>query len=81
MTHVLKVLSNECVGISPQKLGEQALPSHIEKRVANVVRALRERKMPVFPEEILKWAADAVERTDYAHYFIDCKPTAEWYRG
>jgi len=80
-THVLKALANECFGISPQKPDGQALPTYSVKRIVDVVRALRERKMLVFPEEVQKWTTDAIEGTDYAHYFVDDKPTAWWYRG
>jgi len=53
-THLQKVIDDNSVGISPQKPSDSALPSHLEKKIANVVRNLRGKKFPVFREEVLK---------------------------
>jgi hypothetical protein len=79
--HVKKALGNNCVVVSPQKPGGLALPSYLEKKIANCVRALRQRKFHVFPEEVLRWAAEAIEGTEYAAYFKGGKPTTGWYKG
>ena len=46
-------IDNNLVGISPQKLGGAALPSHPEKKVANVVRNSREKKLTVIREDVI----------------------------
>ena len=74
-------VTNKSISISPQKSRGSALPSAIEKRIATIVRGLRERKFPVFSEEVRRWAAEAIEGTDYAEYFVDGKPTVAWYKG
>ncbi len=61
--------------MSPQIHGGAALPSHIEKRIAIIVRKLRERKLPVLQLEVLKWAEEAIMDTKYATYFVNGKPT------
>ena len=44
-----------------------------------MVKHLREKKFPVFPDDVLMWAADAIEGTVSATYFPDGKPTRGWY--
>jgi hypothetical protein len=51
------------------------LPSNIEKNIAEMVKHLREQKYPVFPDDVLKWAAEAIEGTDYAAFFPSGMPT------
>jgi len=65
-TQVHKTIDNNGVSISLHKPGGGALPSHSEKEIATIVRALRERKFPVFLEEIRKWATEVIEGTEYA---------------
>ncbi len=77
--HINRALNNNCVGISPQKLGGVALPSSIEKNIGMMVKHLREKHFPVFPEEVIKWTADAIENTKYADYFPNGIPTRGWY--
>jgi hypothetical protein len=79
--HVKKALDNGCVGIDPQRSGGQALPSAIEKQIADQVKYLREQHYPVFSEDVLKWAEEAIEGTVYAKYFPDGKPTRGWFSG
>ena len=40
--HAKKALENGCVGLEPQRDGGQALPSIIEKKIAEMVKQLRE---------------------------------------
>ena len=80
-TQIKKALGNNGKGVSPQKPGGVALPSSIEKKIAKVVRDLRQRKFPVFPEEIMRWAGEMIDGTEYASYFPDGMPTVGWYRG
>ncbi len=75
-----KVIDNNYVGVSPQNPGASALLSHLEKKVAAVVRNLRAKKVPVFREEVLKWAEDKITDTEYAAYFEEGKPTIGWYK-
>ena len=49
---VKRALANNCVGVDPQRNGGQALPSTVEKDIANMVQHLREQKFPVFPEDV-----------------------------
>jgi len=46
-------IANGYNNISPPKPGGQALPSSFEKSIALIVKGLRERYFPVFPEEVL----------------------------
>jgi len=73
-----KTINNNGVSISPQKHGGGASPSHLEKKIATIVCALREWKFSVFPEEVRKWAAKAIEGTKYAACFIEGTPTVGW---
>jgi hypothetical protein len=66
---VQKALDNGCVGIEPQRKGGQALPTSIQKNIAETIKAFREQKYPVFPNDILTWAAEAIEGTPYASFF------------
>ena len=77
-THVKNALNNDGIGLSPQKPGGVSLPSHIEKKIAAVVRRLRERKFPVFASEVMRWAADEIAGTEYAIFFPDGKPSEGW---
>ena len=78
---VMKALANGCVGLDPQRHGDQALPSRIEKEIAEMVNHMREHHYPVFPEDIMKWATEAIEGTDRASYFPGGRPSRGWYRG
>ena len=73
-THLNKAIDNNNVGLSPQKLGGAALPSHLEKRIANVAWNL-------FMEEVVQWVEEAIKETEYADYFTNGKPTTTWYKG
>jgi hypothetical protein len=79
--YVKKALDNGCVGIDPQRNGGQALPSTIEKQIADMVKYLRELSFLVFREDVLKWADEAIAGTDYAQYFQNGKPTRGWFYG
>ncbi len=74
-----KAIDNNFVGVSPQKPGGFVLPSHLEKRIAAVVRNLRAKKFPFSREEVLNWAEDAIADTDYVAYFMEGKPAIRWY--
>ncbi len=69
------------IGLDPQRNGGQALPSYIEKEFALTMKHLQEQLFPVFPDYVMKWAAEAIAETEYASYFPDAKPTRGWYRG
>ena len=49
--------------------------------IATLVKHLREQHFPVFTEEVLKWAEDAIEGTEYAKFFPDGKLTKGWFYG
>ncbi len=53
-THFQKEIDNNFIGVSPQKAGGVALPSHLDKRVANVVGTLCGKNFFVFREEVPK---------------------------
>ena len=55
--HLKAALKNGGVAVSPQKPGGASLPSHIEKKIARIVRGLRARKFPVSASEVMRWAA------------------------
>jgi hypothetical protein len=66
---VKKALNNGCVGIDSQWNRGQALPSSIENNIAETAKHLREQKYPLFPDDVTKWAAEAIEGTFYASLF------------
>jgi hypothetical protein len=80
-THLKAALNNNGVAVSPQKPGGASLPSHIEKKIANIDRGLRARKFPVFASEVMGWAAKEIKETEYAKCFVGGQPTEGWYRG
>jgi len=46
-----------------------------------MVKFIRERQFPVFPDQVMKWTADAIEGTVYASYFLNGVPNKGWYQG
>jgi hypothetical protein len=80
-THLRAALTNYGVAVSPQKPGGVLLPSHIEKKIAKIVRGLRARKFPVFASHVIRWTAEEIKDTEYAKYFVNGEPTEGWYRG
>ena len=46
-----------------------------------IVKHMREQFYPVFQEDVIKWAAEAIAGTGYESYFPNGKPTRGWYRG
>jgi hypothetical protein len=71
---------NNCVALSLQKTSGQALPSHIDRSIALTVKALRENKFLVFPDDVMKWAAEKIRGTIHETYFPDGISTRGWYR-
>ena len=51
---VKKPFDNGCVGLEPQRNGDQALPPAMEKQIADMVKHLREQHYPVFSEDVIK---------------------------
>ena len=51
--HIKTVASSNCLGISPIRSGGVFIPSKIEKDVAKPVKTLRDRKFPVFTEDVI----------------------------
>ena len=70
-----KALTNGCFGLELRRNGGQAVPSIIEKEIGLSVKQLREQNFPVFPDDVIMWAAEAIAGTDHASYFPECKPT------
>jgi hypothetical protein len=79
--HVKNAFDNGSVRLEPQRSGGQALPSAIETQIADMVKHLMEQHKTVFPGDVLKWALEAIEETDYAEFFPDGKPTRGWFYG
>ncbi len=78
----MRALANGCIGLDPQWNGGKALPSAIEKENAETIKHLRENHYPVFPDDVMKWAIEAIEGTDHASHFVGMgKPIRGWYRG
>jgi len=67
--HVKRALANGCIGLDPQRNGCQALPSATEKDIAHKGMHLRERQFPVLPDDVMQWAAGAIEGSTHAAYF------------
>ena len=79
---IIEAIENGGIGVSPKRSGGQVLPSAIEKKIARTVQALRERHFPVFPEEVIRWAAYEIEGTPLADLFPpDGIPSKGWYRN
>jgi hypothetical protein len=73
-TYLRAALSNNGVAVSTQKSGGVSLPSHIEKKIAKIIRGLGARKFPVFASEIIRWTVDEIKDTKYAKYFVGGQP-------
>jgi hypothetical protein len=61
--HIKSTIATGYNGVSPQKPGGQALPSFIEKSIANKVKRLREQRFTVFPDDVMAWAAIEIKGT------------------
>jgi hypothetical protein len=81
ITHIKNAINNGGMGISPQKTGGCALPSSIEKKIASSVIALRRLKFPVFPDEVMKRAGEAIAGIPFTDMFENGCPGRGWYRG
>jgi hypothetical protein len=69
-------LNNNGVAVSPKNPDGASLLSHIEKKIARIVRGLRSRKFHVLASEVLRWAAKEINGTEYAKYlFVGGEPT------
>ena len=66
---------------TPQKPGGVYVPFKYEQRLAEVVKVLRDKKFPVFPDLVCHWCTQMVAGTEYASYFPEGKATIGWYRG
>jgi hypothetical protein len=75
---VQKALNNGCVGIESQRNEGQALPTSIENNIAETTKALREQKYPVVLDDVITWAAEAIEGTPYASFFLGGMPPRGW---
>ena len=54
----------------------------MEKQIVDLVKHLREQHYPVFSEDVIKWAEETIEGTDYAKFFPNGKPmTRGWFYG
>ena len=56
-------------------------PSHIEDRIVKLIKGLRQRKLPVFEDDVMGWCTEFIKDTPYAAYFPDGKASVGWYRG
>ena len=68
-------VSNNRVGISPQKLGGVFVCTKIKTDVAKLDETMCDRKFPVFAKDVTQWTADRIEGTELADRFPDGKPT------
>jgi len=82
VTHIKATAQlNNFIGVSPQKPCGALLPSHTEKHLAKSVKSLRQRSFPVFPDEVMHWATDAIKGTEYESLFPNGKPARGWFNG
>ncbi len=79
--HVKNALDNGYIGIVLQRSGGQALPSTIEKDVADTANRLSGKHSLVFRNDVMKLAIVGIEETVHASYFPDGKLTRGWYNG
>ena len=47
------------------------VPFRMEEKIVKMVQYLRERKLPVFRDDILEWCSALIEGTPYANIFKD----------
>lgn len=66
---------------TPQKPGGVYVPFNLERRLAEVVKVLRDKKFPVFPDLVCAWCTEMIAGTEHATYFPDGKATIGWYKG
>ena len=66
---------------SPQKPGGVYVPSCIEARIVTLIQGLRQRKMPVFGDDVMGWCTEMIRDTPYERNFPGGKATVGWYRG
>ena len=52
--HVKKAFDNGCLGLEPQRNGGQALPSAMEKEIADMIKHLSKQHYPVLHEDVMK---------------------------
>eukprot|EP00873_Tetraselmis_striata_P020152 jgi/Tetstr1/440416/TSEL_028750.t1 len=80
--HIKRAIANyDGVPLTPQKPEGIFVPSSLKDRIATVVRWFRDRKHPVFPDDVKDWANREIAGTIYADNFLDGKVTEGWYRG
>jgi hypothetical protein len=66
---------------TPQMTSGTLIPLAIEERVASVVRRVRSTKLPVFPDDMMAWAAHLIKGTEYEPNFDEGPASEGWYRG
>ena len=79
--YINTAINNNGTAISPQRRGGVYVPSTLEKAIAGSVKWFRDRKMPVFPDEVKEWANAEIKGTPFEQNFPDGKVTEGWYRG
>ena len=67
--------------VPPERPGGVFLPHAMEERIARLVKQLRNKKLPVFPEDVMGWAAALIKGTRFAGNFLKGKASEGWYRG
>ena len=66
---------------SPQKPGGVFVPAFIEERIVNLIKGLRQRKLPVFGDDVIGWCTELINGTEWAANLKDGKASDGWYRG
>ena len=66
---------------SPQKPGGVFVPACIEERIVSLIKGLRQRKLPVFGDDVIGWCTELIKDTPCATRFRDGKASEGWYRG
>jgi hypothetical protein len=66
---------------TPQKTLGTLIPLAIEERIASVVRRVRSKKLPVFPDDVIAWATHLIQGIQYEHNFEKGQASEGWYRG
>lgn len=78
--YITMAKENDGKAISPQRPGGVFLPAGLEREIASTVKWFRERKMPVFPEDVKEWANQEIDGTPFQENFPGGKVTEGWYR-
>jgi hypothetical protein len=81
LCHKLNEANTHGAVIAPERPGGVYLPQDVEERIVRLVRWLRAKKLPVFPEDVMGWATELIKGSPHVASFRDGRATDGWYRS